>query len=197
MDLTDEQIKELEEKKKQEELEAKKKLDDSKTFTADYVHELREENKSWRLKFKELEAQIQAKETEEKAKKGEFEKLYNESISKLSDLEKFKIEAEEKLTALEKKNKAIKKSLIDELPDEYKKFAEKFEIDELQDYVKLHKTNKLSTDSGRPAQMTEVVIGNRSKYDDFSMKELEILYKENRSFYDKLYEEKTKSKITR
>lgn len=198
MELTDEQKQtELDAKKKQAELDAKIKLESEKTFDANYVHELREENKSWRLKFKDLETQISTRDTEEKAKRGEFENLYNEKLAKVSELERFKTEAEEKLTVFEKKNKVIKKSLIDELPEDYKKFAEKFEIDELQDYVKLHKTTKLSTDGGRPAQMTEVVIGNRSKYDEFTVKELEIIHKDNRTFYDKLYEEKIKPKIMR
>jgi hypothetical protein len=115
-----------------------------KTFSEDYVKELREENKSWRLKMQEISNQLNEYQTKEKQtqeqeqiKRGEFEKLLSQKESDLlamrKELESLKPIAEEyskiKLTR--------KEELIAKLPEHVREDFKSASFEEIERAIKL------------------------------------------------------------
>jgi vacuolar-type H+-ATPase subunit I/STV1 len=134
-------------------------MDDNqvKTFTEDYVKELREEAKSYRLKLREREQEIEELKQLLNKKEVEFNKQLETLKEQLGEFEKIKKELEvykPKAQTLEEK---IKNQLLEKIPDdELKKQAlEKFDdIEKLEFFVNsisnfLQRSNVTSTmDSG-------------------------------------------------
>lgn len=117
---------------------------EQKTFSADYVKELREENKSWRIRLSEVEKSLQSYQEKEKQiqeqeaiKRGEFEKLLSEKESSLQALRK---ELESLKPIAEEYNKiklSRKDELLAKLPEHVKEDFKTASIEEIERAVKL------------------------------------------------------------
>ena len=94
--------------------------------------------------FKERdEAKRKARELEEKtlAEQGKWKELYEQTkaeYDKLNDDLSVNLQYREKYTTLEK---SIRESLISQLPEAKRKFAERFELDELKEFVSVETQN--------------------------------------------------------
>jgi hypothetical protein len=80
-----------------------KKQESKETFSREYVHELREENKNWRLKTQEIETAKRAAEESAAASKREAE----EAVSKAMQ------SASQKIMMAELKASALKAGMVD------------------------------------------------------------------------------------
>lgn len=98
--------------------------------------------------FKEVikqrdEAKRKARELEEKtlAEQGKWKELYEQTkaeYDRLNDDLSVNLQYREKYTTLEK---SIRESLISQLPEAKRKFAERFELDELKEFVSVETQN--------------------------------------------------------
>lgn len=193
------------------------KPDESGKFSQDYVHSLREENKSQRLKAKEFEGKfndIEAKfialtnELESRNKNTEeqnkFKELYETTIKDLEEQNKFKelyettrMENEslkakaDEVDSLNEKLSNIeiqrRNELLEQLTDAHKEFAKDLPLDKLPAYVKLHKDTKLGVDGGRSGALN--FVNDNKKWEDYSDEQLVKIEKENKSLYEQLLSE--------
>ena len=87
---------------------------------------------------------------EELEKQGEYKNLYEKSEQEKAELAKIKADAEAKAQELENKLKELetqeRNSLIEQVAGEAKEFAEKLNLTELRDFVKLYRTQQKSVD---------------------------------------------------
>lgn len=113
-------------------------MDEQKTFTEDYVKELREEAKQWRLKFKETENKLNEIQEAFSKKELTYQKQleeFQEKLKSLEPIEKEFVVYKEKATKLEEK---IKNDLLNKIPDEElkKQAIEKYtDIEQLEFFV--------------------------------------------------------------
>lgn len=140
-------------------------MDEPKTFSEEYVKELREEAKQWRLKFKDAEAKVS--ELQEQLAKVDlsYKKQIDELNEQLKSLDELKKEIEiykPKAKALEEK---IKNDLLSKIPDEelrksaIEKYTDieqlEFFVNSLTKFVKQPSTNS-TMDGGRKTSDTSV-----------------------------------------
>jgi len=150
-----------------------------KFFPENYVHELREENKSWRIKVRELEAE-----------KGEFDNKLNSVQSEFSGLKKKQEETDIELKKHREFKENLKKELLEELTDEDSKtIGEKLELEDLKKFVQLNKKN-IKVDDGKGGQMPPIDLRGRTKYDEFSFSELRVIKEKMPDLFDKMYNAK-------
>ena len=90
----------------------------------DYIKQLREENKKWRLKTRELEdnykkitSESEAKKRQELEQKQEYEKLYNDLKGKLQDYDGLKSKLEEYAIRETKEKDTLLKKLPTQMRD--------------------------------------------------------------------------------
>ncbi len=132
------------ENKLEEQNEVKQSEKEEKTFSYDYVKELRDEAKKYRLKAKELEEQLNKF-------KLEIENERSELLIKIDNLTKELNEVKPKAESLENK---IKESLLSQIPDEElrKKAIEKYkDIEQLEFYV--NSLKELTKNNLKPSSM--------------------------------------------
>lgn len=137
----------------------------------------------------ELKQKLKAIEDAEEAKKGNYEKLLNE---RNAELEQLKAEAEElKKTkeTFESFQSKMKDELLAELPDGHKAIAVKLSLEDLKEYVSLHK-------SGTPGMNTARTGGRVTEFDSLdsldglSLAEMDLMKKNNPAKYKVLFAKK-------
>lgn len=169
-----------------------------KTFSEEYVKELREEAKAHRLKASETESKLLElqKQIEEGNKKqaeeqGKFKELYEKELEHAKQLQaeaetykpfKEKYETFEQLTRNE---------LLAKLDEKHKAIANDLPIEKLKTYVELNSVQH-NYDKTKPNGLAFSVEGKN--WTDFSMKELEELRKVNPDLVKKLHENFLKNK---
>ena len=169
-----------------------------KTFSEDYVKQLREEAKENRVKFSEtqtklneLQKQLEEKEKAEREKQGEFKKLYEQELEKAkgfqSEIENIK-PYKEKFETLEK---TIREELLSKLTDVHKTIANDLPIEKLKAYVNAN-TVQHNYDNTRTGGMSFTTEGKN--WTDFNSKELDEISKKNKDLFNKLYENYLKTK---
>jgi len=175
-----------------------KKPEEEKTFTADYVKQLREEAKENRLKYSETEKRLQELqmqiEEEKKLKdteQGKFKELYEKESETKKQLQ---TEFEEIKTFKEKYEKLeteIRDDLLKQLEDSHKEIAKDLDIIKLKSYVALNSA-KHNYDTSRTGGMSFVTDGKN--WTDYTSKELDEISQKNKSLFNKLYENFLKTK---
>ena len=158
-----------------------------KTFSEEYVHELREEAKSNRLKAKEYEDRLKAIEEEKAKATGEYKTLAeqlkseNEALKNKAELvEKY----EKELSAIKQ---AQKDNLLNELDEEVRKDWVESDLDTLGKFVSTYKklkADRVTTDSNKNSKVQVQTDGKT--WSDFTMAEREELFKTNPVLYNKL-----------
>ena len=140
---------------------------------------------------KELKGKLKAKEDAEAIAKGDLQSIIESQKAELEALRVKEAELEEAKKQRDEIITATKKELLEMLPDEHKKLAEDLTIAKLREYVKLNsKKDPAGMDAGRSGNGTIDVTGR--EYDDFSLKELDELQKNNIAAYKKRYRSKFK-----
>ena len=165
---------------------------EEKTFTEDYVKQLREEAKANRLKFaeaetklNELQKQIEESKAKEQEQQGKFKELYEQEQEKVKKYETEVSALKEFQTKFEQLENSTREELLNKLTDNHKAIANDLPIDKLKIYVELN-TASHNYDSTRTGGMSFSTEGKN--WTDFSSKELEEINKKNKDLFNKLYE---------
>ena len=138
----------------------------------------------------EVKAKLKALEEAEEMKKGNYEKLLSE---KSTELEGLKAEADRLRAVEEQFNKfqsSLKDELLSQLPEDHKTIAGKLAIDDLREYVKLHKTASPAGMEGSRAGGSAKVDVTGREWDDFTIEELRQIRNSNKAAYSELYKKK-------
>lgn len=120
----------------------------SKEETESYIKQLREENKSYRLKAKELEDKINSIAEAESIKKGEFEKLANDYKTKAEALEKQVGELTGYKTKYETIENETRKELLLRFPEGKRDILKDLPIDKLRELAKHEAGAKPKVENG-------------------------------------------------
>ena len=137
----------------------------------------------------EVKAKLKALEDADEMKKGNYEKLLSE---RNAELEQLKAETEELKQVKEKFDSfqtALKTELLNELPEEHKTIAGKLSIEDLREYVKLHKSATPGMNTARAGGAANDFSGIDS-LDGLTLAEVDKLIKENPAKYKVLYKKK-------
>jgi tRNA U34 5-carboxymethylaminomethyl modifying enzyme MnmG/GidA len=170
-------------------------------LTQEEINSLKE--KADKIAFYESEAKKAFKERDEAKsklreiddaeliKKGEYEKLLQDSKKEAETLKAELANAKEAETKYNAFVESTKKDLIESLPEEHKKIGEKLSLEDLKEYVKLNST-KTNYDKSRTGGMSFTTEGKN--WTDFNSKELDEISKKNKDLFNKLYENYLKTK---
>jgi hypothetical protein len=179
------------------------------TFTKDYVHTLREENKSWRLKVSEIETSLNetknklqgyeqqktALDEAERIKKGELEKVLTEKTNELESVKSKLATAEAKANEWTTYQDNRKNELLGSLKnDDLKELAKVLpDLQSLEKFVKLHSAGVVipGTDgNGQPGGVANVALTDDQKIEAGKLGLKEEDYKEVMEYRNKAKEKK-------
>lgn len=133
----------------------------------------------------ELKQKLKAIEDAEEAKKGNYEKLLNERNSELEQLRAETEELKKTKETFESFQSKMKDELLAELPDGHKAIAVKLSLEDLKEYVSLHKSGTPGMSTARTGGVGILEIAGK-KWFDFTSSELNELKKSNPKVYYQL-----------
>ena len=138
-------------------------------------------------KLKEQEEQKEKERQESLQKEGKFEELNQELLRKQAEWER---ERSELLTLKEEKSileQGIKSDLLNRIPEAKRKFAERFSIEELKEFVALEEAanpaKPLGTGDGARPGRKGVIDYDKVSIGDLSDEEKEIFAKSNPNLF--------------
>lgn len=177
--------------------------EEQKTFSEEYVKELREEAKNRRLEFEKLQGELnefkklqqseKEKELQEQNKFKELaeakEKTLNEKVTEMENLKKQIEELSETKKQYDDFQKSVREELLSKLDENHKAIANDLTIDKLKTYVELNSKGH-NYDKSRSGGLSFNTDGK--KWEDFTSKELQEIEKVNPELLRKLFEMRNK-----
>lgn len=172
-------------------------------YSDEYIKELREENKKWRIEksnlenelneFKKLQQSEKEKELQEQNKFKELaeakEKTLNEKVVEMENLKKQIEELSETKKQYDDFQKSVREELLSKLDENHKAIANDLTIDKLKTYVELNSKGH-NYDKSRSGGLSFNTDGK--KWEDFTSKELQEIEKVNPELLRKLFEMRNK-----
>lgn len=172
-----------------ETVEPKETTQEPKTYSAEYVKELREEAKQHRLKASETAERLKALEDAKMQEQGQFKELSEKLKLENAELKKQAEKVAEYETRLNQIEEQRKKELLEKLPETLRTEWQDANTDILSKVVKTFETAPKKThDGGFSGKSQKDYSG--AKWDDLTTAELEELKKTNPDIYNKIYKTK-------
>ncbi len=135
-----------------------------------------------------LEAEKKALGEDELKKKGDLQTLLDSKEKEIAKVQTELNEIAQYKTKYEDLDKSIRDSLIAQLPEELREYAEDLNTIKLQGFVELNKTKAVGMDTGRSGKGKISIEGK--KWGDFTSAELQTLYETDVDLYNALKKKK-------
>jgi len=148
----------------------------------------RDDLKIYKSKVEEYEELIKQAQDEKLKENEDYKTLLSNKESELAELKKQKEEIAQYKTKYEDLDKSIRDSLIAQLPEELREYAEDLNTIKLQGFVELNKTKAVGMDTGRSGKGKISIEGK--KWGDFTSAELQTLYETDVDLYNALKKKK-------